>query len=60
VVQTYTYRYPSNLFEHIQELKWYGQEDKARNRLYLIAKYIDNKYALNDFEKRWLNEDPWK
>ena len=50
--------------DHLQQLRWYGQEKEARIKLMLVAKYIDNPDKLKKFEDEWLygidhTNPPW-
>jgi hypothetical protein len=45
---------PTDIMEHIAELKFYYMDDEAKSKLELIAKYIDDPQMLKDLEEEWL------
>ena len=47
---------PTNIMEHLQLLKLYGEIELAESRLHLVAYNIANPLWLEEKEKEWLNE----
>lgn len=55
MVSHYTPRsWPQDIMEHLQQLKWYGMQKEAHQKLLLVAKYIDNPEKLKQFEDEWI------
>jgi hypothetical protein len=52
---------PVDIMEHVSELRFYGYEQDAKEKLLLIAEHIDNPAKLKQFEEVWLygNKKYW-
>lgn len=49
-----SYKPPSDIMEHLDELKWYGNTELAKFRLSLIAKHIDDPMKIRVLEDQWV------
>lgn len=50
----WNYKFPQDIMEVVAELKWYGLDKQAQEKLNLIAQHIENPDKLAELEEEWL------